>query len=282
MNTKIDILCVGFNAHNYYDTFVSQIRNQKDVDLRILILEQGPVSPHGREDAETYHGPNLGYGRGNNVLLERIRPDCDFVAILNPDCFPINSEALSVMVSAMNDDAGLMMTQPRLLGFDYKRKCGTGLVDSLGIRRTWYGRWYDVEQGQAISDSRGQLTMECHALCGAFLLMRREVISLLSLKRGWVFHPRYFMYKEDIELSQQIKGLGFRVAVVQRAAAYHCRGWHKRRRDMPWSARWHSALNEIDVNKQQTIPLLYSITKLIYVIFVEWPIYKMASSAGRS
>src|SRR5262245_1870917 len=54
------------------------------------------------------HG-NLGYGRANNLVLERL--DSDFHLVMNPDV-ELEPEALAAALGAMSRDAGLGLVAP--------------------------------------------------------------------------------------------------------------------------------------------------------------------------
>jgi len=118
---------------------------------------------------------------------------------------------------------------PILLGYSAALSRPTGLVDSAGIRKTWYGRYYDFYKGKKDNDLLQLGISEFESLiCGAFMFCRRQAL-LKRIKKSSIWDEDFFMYKEDIELSLYLKSMGWRLIIIPEYYAYHCRGWSKKR-----------------------------------------------------
>jgi len=83
----------------------------------------------------------------------------------------------------------------RLLGYDITLQQPTDRLDSTGIFRTWYGRWYDRGQGEADRGQYGEL-QDIPAACGAFLFCRYKMLDQVSRADGNVFDPDFFFIKK--------------------------------------------------------------------------------------
>ncbi len=100
----------------------------------------------------------------------------------------------------------------------------------------------------------------------------RPVIDRLINSDGFVFDERFFMYKEDVDLCLRIRRLGYRITVHPDLPAYHCRGWKKDRKLMPFLAKKLSAVNDVRValrHRWRNLP--FALLKLGYVFLIESP-----------
>ncbi len=207
---------------------------------------------------------NIGYGRGNNRGFAALSEKIPYVLFLNPDCFVHTTTlAQAVQVLAENQQTGCVGA--RLAGYDRASGQASGLLDSTGIVRRWYGRWYDRGQGEA--DVQQYMTPEeMPALCGAFLFCRRSALEGVALAPGLVFDPAFFMYKEDIELCLRLRAAGWSVLYHPQVQAWHCRGWQKNRQAMPHHLRLMAAANEVRLYRRHpSLYILWAVAKYLLV-----------------
>jgi GT2 family glycosyltransferase len=184
-----------------------------------------------------------------------------YVLFLNPDAF-LTPDFLEKAAAQMEtrSDCGIL-TGP-LFGYDFARALPTGRYDSTGIFSTWYGRWYDRGQGEAISKDRYSQVEDVPAICGALMFCRKEALESAALE-GEVWDSSFFMYKEDIDLSLRVRSQGWRLLYHPDLIAYHGRGWQTDRGKMSRAARLGSAKNEIKLYWKARLwaHLPYSIAK---------------------
>jgi len=186
--------------------------------------------------------PNIGFSRANNLGVQR-NPDADYILFINPDAL-IRPQALSKAIAVMQNNPSLGCVTGKLHGYDLLSGRPTGYLDSTGIWRKWYGRWFD--RGQGVPD-KGQFASSelVPAICGAFMFCRMSALKDVALPDGAVFDPAFFMYKEDIELSLRLRKKGWKLMYVPEIEVYHCRGWNRKRSDIPLALREMSAKNEV-------------------------------------
>jgi GT2 family glycosyltransferase len=208
---------------------------------------------------------NVGFCKGNNLGYSQVDQKTEFVLFLNPDAFlpPVfMQEALGIMES--HPSLGALSSV--LLGYDPFRKEATGRVDSTGIFRTWYGKWYDRDHGAKWTGTQAECLEAVPALCGALMLCRQKAVQSVLIGQHEVMDERYFMYKEDIDLSLRLRQKGWEVAIAPQLIAYHCRGWNKKRSCVPKSLRLMSARNEMRLYARLKSPcILYSAIKYMAV-----------------
>lgn len=81
-----------------------------------------------------------------------------------------------------------------------------------------------------------------------------------------VFDERFFLYKEDIELSLRLRKNGWKLLYQPRVRAFHCRGWQRQRSDVPYTARLLAAKSEILLYLRHPSPyMLWAIGKYLLV-----------------
>jgi GT2 family glycosyltransferase len=178
---------------------------------------------------------NVGFCRGNNIGYRASqKKNSEFVLFLNPDAFT-TPDLLAKMIGRMRqaDWINVAVSTPLLLGYSLAENRPTGLIDSAGIEMSRYGRFSDRGQGCANVETYGK-SAEVDAICGAFMLCRRSALDSVSVN-GEVFDERYYMYKEDIDLSLRLRKAGACLMYCSDLVAYHCRGWRGSRVEMP---RW--------------------------------------------
>jgi GT2 family glycosyltransferase len=212
---------------------------------------------------------NEGFCSGNNIGYGLARA-CEYALFLNPDAFLSEGfleEALRWMEQPENRSVGCLTGT--LLGFDIENARPTGLIDSTGIFQKWYGRWYDRGRGEPAASLSYATPEDIPAACGALMFCRTSALEETAVRPGEVFDSRFFMYKEDIELSLRMRANGWRVVYLPGLLCHHGRGWQARH-VVSYRARYLSVRNELRVCLQNGLRgLPYSLAKFLYVAAVE-------------
>jgi N-acetylglucosaminyl-diphospho-decaprenol L-rhamnosyltransferase len=216
---------------------------------------------------------NEGFCRGNNLGYVYARR-CKYVLFLNPDAFPSSNlleEALSWMQQPENSRVGCLTGT--LLRFDTRAGRPTGRIDTTGIFQTWYGRWYERYGGQVRETvDLGREAHEVTAATGALMFCRTEALERVALHPGEVFDSRFFMYKEDIDLSLRLRAGGWRVVYLPSLVAYHARGWQERSR-ISLRVKLLAVRNELRIClRYRRWALPFSLAKLAFVVAIEGPL----------
>ncbi len=232
-----------------------------------------------RAGTTVYLEENIGFSRANNIGYGAVAQDVqdiqgvdqgvDFVLFLNPDAFLApNSIELALAFLTQGENRNVGCIGGRLLGFDNDGGKATGHLDSTGVFRKWYGRWYDRSQGDM--DNGQHLCQEdVPAICGAFLFCRKIMLDQIALTREnskAVFDPDFFLYKEDIELCLRAKKADWRIIYLPEIIVQHCRGWQKDRQDISHQLRMTAAESELLLYRKHPSPyLLWALAKYLLV-----------------
>lgn len=149
------------------------------------------------------HG-NLGYGRGNNLVLERLRSDLHL--IMNPDV-ELAPESLAAALAAMRDHPEVGLLAPDVRGPDGERQYLCKRYPSVwvlflrgfapdALRRRHRARIERYEMRDAVG---GRFLPGVPLASGCFMLVRTAFFREVG-----GFDPRYFMYFEDFDLSMRL------------------------------------------------------------------------------
>ncbi|MGH8208491.1 MAG: glycosyltransferase family 2 protein [Steroidobacteraceae bacterium] len=213
---------------------------------------------------------NEGFCGGNNAGYALAR-SCKYVLFLNPDAFPSDgfiADALAWMELPENTRVGCLTGA--LLGFDVETRRPTGKIDSTGVFQSWYGKWYDREQGSFWDAAATRSdTEEVPAACGALMFCRTAALEAVALGMREIFDRRFFMYKEDIDLSLRLRAGAWRIVYRPRLLCHHGRGWQSRG-SASYRAKYLSARNELRICWRHRLPTLpYTLAKYIFVVLLE-------------
>ena len=267
---SVAVVIVTHNSEQVIGKCIDALQQQPLDDIEINIVDSGS---HDSTYLDTFERlpfvnvirkDNIGFSQANNVGYNSCSMTAEYILFLNPDAF-VDQLALSQARQLMQKRSQVGCCGGRLLGYDIDTEVPTGRLDSAGIFRKWYGRWFDRGQGEP-DVGQFELVEETPATCGAFMFCRRKALQEILLPGGAVFDPDFFLYKEDIELSLRLRKNGWKIFYSPDLIAYHCRGWQKQRSKMDFSIRMNAARNEVLLyRKHPSIYFLWALLKYVCV-----------------
>lgn len=268
------VIIVTHNSQPYLATCLAHLKAQTQRPDQIIIVDSGSfdtgyLSAHAKEKGVVLclQKENIGFCRGNNIGLSYVSFKTDYILFLNPDAFLWPSFIQRAIVRMENAaSARIGVLSGLLLGYDVEKKAATGLIDSSGIFRTWYGKWYDRDQGNVYGKRIFPDLEPVPAICGALMFCRLNAIQSVYLGPNQAMDESFFMYKEDIDLSLRLRKKGWSLIFDPSLTAYHCRGWNQNRAAVPRVFRLMSAKNEMRLNARIKSPYyFYSALKYLAV-----------------
>jgi GT2 family glycosyltransferase len=191
----------------------------------------------GRAELVAGHG-NIGYGRANNLVLDRLASD--FHLVMNPDV-ELEAGALCAALRAFagHPEAGLVA--PEVRGEDGARQYLCKRYPSVWVLflrgfapaalRRRYARALDDYEMHDVVDR--QAVARVPLASGCFMLLRTALFRRLG-----GFDPRFFLYFEDYDLSLRV-GREAQVTYVPEARIVHHGGEAARKgpRHVAWFLR---------------------------------------------
>lgn len=275
MKSRVLVIIVTYNSDKYIQWCIGGL-DGSNMDITIRVVDSGSndngylYGVNSLNKISIIKEENIGFVAGNNVALYDLA-DFDWVLFLNPDA-RIEADALDKLISYASDkkQEKVGAFSVPLVRYDIEKKCGLNVFDSVGISCNCYGRWRDLYSNSPVKNFEHEFS-SVDAICGAFMLIRSSALQrCVDSKRLPGFERSYYMYKEDIELSQRLIKSGWIIGIYNLVTAFHCRGWSDSRHQVPYWARWHSAKNDVDVAvkyKWRALPL--AISKYIWVRLFE-------------
>jgi N-acetylglucosaminyl-diphospho-decaprenol L-rhamnosyltransferase len=269
---SVGIVTVTYNSGKFFRAYMDALQAQtRAVDLLVLI-DSGSDERAFLDDQKNYTVPtkiisegNVGVCVGNNIGWRIVR-DFDYIMFLNPDAF-IAPNFLELAVAYMETNPSVGMVTPTLLGYDIEKHEPTGLVDTTGVVRTWYGRIAERDQSKLESVlTKYAGPNEIPWLCSAVALARREAMEAIVDNES-IFDPIFFMYKDDTDVSWRVRRAGWKIIHNPELRGYHCRGW-KSRKGASQQAKLLSARNEIKLYIKNRSPFL--IAAWLKYALVKW------------
>ncbi len=220
-------------------------------EVAVFLVDNGPDEARGalREALREWparagelelvagHG-NVGYGRANNLVLDRLASD--FHLVMNPDV-ELDRDALAAALRVLAAHPEIGLAAPDAHGDDGARQYLCKRYPSVwvlflrgfapeGLRRRFARALDDYEMRDVIADD---LVAGVPLASGCFMLLRTALFRRLG-----GFDPRFFLYFEDYDLSLRV-GREASVAYVPAARIVHHGGEAARKgpRHVAWFLR---------------------------------------------
>ncbi|GMM91786.1 glycosyltransferase family 2 protein [Qipengyuania sp. MTN3-11] len=226
---SVDIVIVNWNAGPLLRECVTSIsREAGDLAASVVVVDNGSTDGSARLSDDGLPliidraGSNLGFARACN--RGAARGSAPYLLFLNPDA-QIGPRSLHHAVEHLESERGTSdgICGVQLLGADHEvqRHCGrfptasTLVATALGLTSLAPGIFRPVMLGEF--DHRSSRHVE-HVI-GAFYLIRREVFESLG-----GFDERFFVYLEDLDLSQRVAQAGWGTYYLVGAPSLHVGG----------------------------------------------------------
>lgn len=177
---------------------------------------------------------NLGYGRGNNLVIERI--DSDYHLVVNPDLF-VAPDALREALRFLEDHPDTGLLTPAVFGEDGERhylckRHPTLLIMFLrSFAPKWLQAWFKptLAEFEMLDCNYDKPIFDVEYPTGSCMFFRTSVLQRI---KG--FDPDYFLHYEDADIGRRALQVA-RVIYVPAVRVVHqwARDTHR-----SWASRW--------------------------------------------
>ena len=221
VSMNLTIVIINWNSRDYLAKCLESIRQQRlSHDAEVVVVDG--ASFDGSEalvqdkfpEVHFIQSPdNIGYGRCCNLGARSARGE--FLLILNPDT-ELKPGAVGAMMAALKSQSKIGLVGARLIDSD-----GTYQFSSThplpGIFNTVFDCAFIRMLAWKLSGrSRRRSPFTVNAVSGACMMVRTSLFKKIG-----GFNPRYFMYGEDVDLCQRVRGSGHEVYHVPMAEVVH-------------------------------------------------------------
>lgn len=203
---------------------VSSLLNTK-LEIKIFLVDNSPIDTlktHISDDERieyTFTGKNLGYGKANNLIINKVLQETEYHLVMNPDVY-FEAGTLDKIYAFMQANEDIGLTMPRVYHYDGTEQKLCKLLPTpkdLIIRRFLPdGNYKDkISRIYNMWDADYEKQMDVPFLSGSFMFMRASVLAKV---KG--FDERFFLYCEDLDLCRRIGQLS-RTVYFPGASIYH-------------------------------------------------------------
>src|SRR6266849_293207 len=223
----VSALIVSFNVKPLLLKCLEAFYGHSDVPVEAVVVDN--ASTDGSPAAVASEFPkaivlaqprNLGFGRANNVGLERCQGR--FVLLLNPDV-TVNPQAVGRMADLLITRPDAAAVGPRLFfpdgRLDPDARRAFPVPSTLFYRTVGLSRLFPRSQVFGRHNMGHVPETEVHEMdSGTAACM---MVRMTALDRVGFFDPRYFMFGEDLDLCYRLKLGGWKIFYVPSATATH-------------------------------------------------------------
>jgi len=208
MTPDICIVIINYNTGILLTRCLDSIRNEKDDNCRIIVVDNGSVD--GSLDLLQTDYPeielianseNLGFAAANNLAIKRCREELLF--FLNPDT-ELQGGCLQAIREFMGSHPEVGLAGPLIINRDGS--------PHPAVEYSYPGSRYS---GGRFDDLPGKIAW----ILGAAMVARSSVIAAVG-----GFDTRFFLYAEDIDLCLAVRKEGWQLAEIQEAKVMHLEG----------------------------------------------------------
>lgn len=236
---KLTIVIINYNGKNMIEHCFSALSEQKFRDFRVIFLDNAStdnsLETAKKVAAEKFRDvpfevfqneKNTGYSGAAEKAVKICKTK--YLMLMNLDIF-LDPNYLEVLIDKIEKDPKIGSIIGKLRQYDWQNKKKTNVIDSAGLKI--YKNRRVVDRGQAEED-RGQFDREeeVFGITGACPLYRMEALKDIEIQ-GETFDTKFFMYKEDVDVSWRLQLFAWKCLYVPSAIAYHIRGTGIKKRD---------------------------------------------------
>lgn len=227
----VSIVITVYRSKAFLDECIQSVRSSvKHHSYEIIVVDDASNDGTAETMNKKYPGinyiqnkENLGYVRSNNIGMKR--SSGEHVLSLNNDTV-IKDEAIDKLIEFMEKNTAAGAVGPKILNVDgsVQLQCRRSFPKPLNSLSYFTGlsRFFPKSRffgSYLLTYLDDKTTVEVDSLCGAAMMVRREVIDKVGL-----MDESYFMYGDDIDWCYRIKQAGFRVFYFPEAQILHYGG----------------------------------------------------------
>lgn len=228
MGVDVTVSIVNWNTKAELRVCLDSVLAQTSVSFEVTVVDNASSDGSAEMVASEYddrvclvsNPENRGFGAAHNQSIAR--SNGRYVFLLNPDCRMLDPNALSNMVSYLDENTDIGMLGPRVLNPDGSLQYSARRYPTpfaAVFRHTILGRLFPnnrfVREYMMIDWSHDEVR-DVDWLSGSALMVRRETFERIGL-----LDEGYFMYVEDVDWCRRAHEAGWRVIYYPMAAVTH-------------------------------------------------------------
>lgn len=263
INQELTIIVLAFNSEKIIKKCLSSLNLDK---YKVIVVDNASCDKTIGVIEENFPtieliklNYNSGYGRGNNIALERVKTK--FALVLNPDAI-IDEQNIEVILSEMKNNHKIAIAGPILL------------ESKINHEAELNNKIEKIEQDY-LSKKKRYHTKEKNLYQTKFVSGAVMFFNMINMKEIGFFDKNIFLFYEDDEICHRSSKKGFLNAIITNSIAFHesgtsCKksskgsykkGWHLK----GWSKLYFKQIVYGKISAK--ISSLFYITKYLVKIF---------------
>jgi len=219
---KVAFAVVTWNNCDIIRGCLDSILQQRDIEPAIYVLDNGSADETVAVVKEypmvhlTESEANLGYAKGNNVLIRQALedPDIQWVALINSDA-TLAEDWTAQLLAFVNGRDNVAAVQGLTLDY-YNHE----VVDSQHIFVSGNLQGIQYGYGKTI-DAEAYYPRRVFGVNAAAAMFSRTFIEHQPDPQSYFFDERFYMYYEDVDVAYRALVAGFDSYFIPTAIAYH-------------------------------------------------------------
>jgi GT2 family glycosyltransferase len=212
---KVTVVVVNWNGEPFLERCLTALMAQTVTPYGITLIDNASTDG-SLEIARRFpsvqlivHTQNSGFARGNNLALEAVTEDSEWIALLNPDSFA-EPRWLEALLAAAESNPEFDVFGSKLIN-----AADSTLLDGTGDAYHISGLVWRIANGVPVS-TLGESECEIFSQCAAAVLYRRSAL----LEVGGLDED-FFCYVEDVDLGFRLRLAGHRCLYVPKSVVHH-------------------------------------------------------------
>ncbi len=212
---KVSVVVVNWNGAEFLHRCLSAVSSQTVCPHEIILLDNASTD-NSLEVARQFPAVrllvqenNLGFAGGNNLAVNSLSADIDWVVLLNPDAFPEPNWLQTLLLAAEAHP------QFHVFGSHLLLAANPALMDGAGDDYHISGLVWRRKHGIPF-DSQDRSVYEIFSPCAAAAMYMRSAFDSVG-----GFDGDYFCYVEDIDLGFRLRLAGYRCLQVPSSVVHH-------------------------------------------------------------
>ena len=261
MSCFFSIGIVFYNETKYAIKCIESLLNQSSQDFELLLLDHSNnfcVKKYidkniKNKSVRITKRKNSFHSGGHNYLKSQMKGSYYICAINDLIYEKDFTKKLKININA---NKNINVFSSKIYYWDYTTNKKTTIIESCGIKKTFYGKYYDYMQG--VIDKKYiknndyiNYTKDIFGISGALIILSKSIIKKLSFKNKNKINifDENLHYKNDIDLAHRINLLNEKFLIFNNIKIYHSRNFSskKDRKDISDFAKISSFVGSVYV-----------------------------------
>ncbi|MDQ6967183.1 MAG: glycosyltransferase family 2 protein [Mariprofundaceae bacterium] len=211
---RVSVIIVNWNGEKFLERCLAALMRQT-IQPHEIILVDNASSDRSVEIVRRFPSvylitlnDNTGFARGNNIAIETVSKESEWVVLLNPDAFA-EPDWLKGLLEAAQANPGFDLFGSKLVNASIP-----ALLDGAGDIYHFSGLVWRAGHGSAAPLLESERAI--FSPCAAAAMYRRSLLLELG-----GFDEDYFCYVEDVDLGFRFRLAGYRCLYVPKSVVHH-------------------------------------------------------------